>query len=70
MVQADLGIGFVPQKILNSAADVCILKTEEPLPQREIRIAKRKDQFLSIAAKKLYRLILEMTADSENPPIA
>ena len=70
MVQADLGIGFVPSKFLNGAGDVCILKTEEPLPQREIRIAKRKDQFLSIAAKKLYRLILEMTADSEDPPSA
>lgn len=66
MVQADLGIGFVPWEFLNGAGDVCILKTEELLPQREIRIIKRKDQFLSIAAKKLYRLILETTADSEN----
>lgn len=66
MVRADLGIGFVPWEFLNGAGDVCILKTEEPLPQREIRIIKRKDQFLSIAAKKLYRLILETTADSEN----
>lgn len=58
MVRAGLGIGFVPEDFLENASDVTVIKTEKPLPEREIRIVKRRDQSLSIAAKELERLII------------
>lgn len=58
MVRAGLGIGFVPEEFLENASDVTVIKTEKPLPEREIRIVKRRDQSLSIAAKELERLII------------
>ena len=58
MVRAGLGIGFVPEEFLENASDVTVIKTEKPLPEREIRIVKRRDQPLSIAAKELERLII------------
>ena len=36
-----------------------VIETENPLPEREIRIVKRHEQTLSIAAKELERLILK-----------
>ena len=58
MVRAGLGIGFGPEEFLENASDVTVIKTEKPLPEREIRIVKRRDQSLSIAAKELERLII------------
>lgn len=58
MVRADLGIGFVPPEFLTDAKDVTVIETETPLPEREIRIVKRRDQPLSVAAKELERLLL------------
>lgn len=58
MVRAGLGIGFVPEEFVKNASDVTVIKTEKPLPEREIRIVKRRDQSLSIAAKELERLII------------
>ena len=58
MVRADLGIGFVPPEFLTDAKDVTVIETETPLPEREIRIVKRRDQHLSVAAKELERLLL------------
>ena len=58
MVRADLGVGFVPQEFLAGAQDVSVIETEKPLPEREIRIVKRKGQPLSIAAKELERQLL------------
>lgn len=58
MVKADLGIGFIPKAFLNGAEGVCVIETEKPLPKREIRIVKRHEQPLGIAAKELERLIL------------
>ena len=58
MVKADLGIGFVPEEFLSGADGVFVVETERPLPEREIRIIKRHEQTLSIAARELERLIL------------
>ena len=57
MVKADLGIGFVPVEFLEGVTGVSVIKTEKPLPLREIRIVKRHDQALSVAARELERLI-------------
>ena len=53
MVKSDLGIGFVPDDFPAGAEGVLVIETEKPLPEREIRVVKRKDQALSIAAKNL-----------------
>lgn len=58
MVRAGLGIGFVPEEFVENAPDVTVVKTEKPLPEREVRVVKRRDQPLSIAAKELERLII------------
>ena len=59
MVKADLGIGFVPRAFLDGVDGVSVIETEKPLPEREIRILKRRDQPLGIAAKELEKLILK-----------
>lgn len=59
MVKADLGIGFIPREFLQGVEGVFVIETEKPLPEREIRIVKRHEQTLSIAAKELERLILK-----------
>ncbi len=57
MVKADLGIGFVPEDFPAGVEGVPVIETEKPLPEREIRVVKRKKQALSIAAKEPERLI-------------
>lgn len=59
MVKADLGIGFIPREFLQGVEGVFVIETEKSLPEREIRIVKRHEQPLSIAAKELERLILK-----------
>ena len=59
MVKADLGIGFIPREFLQGVEGVFVIETEKQLPEREIRIVKRHEQTLSIAAKELERLILK-----------
>lgn len=59
MVKADLGIGFVPEEFLEGIEGVSVIETENPLPEREIRVVKRREQPLGIAAKKMEKLILE-----------
>lgn len=58
MVKAELGIGFVPEDFLAGADGISVIRTEKPLPEREIRLLKRREQPLSLAAKELERLIL------------
>lgn len=58
MVKMDLGVGFVPEEFLAGAEGFSVIETEKPLPGREIRIVKRHEQALSVAAKELERLIL------------
>lgn len=57
MVKANLGIGFVPEDFLTGVEGVLVIETEKPLPEREIRVVKRREQALSIAAKELERLM-------------
>ena len=64
MVKADLGIGFIPKEFLAGVDGVSVIQTEKPLPEREIRIVKRHEQTLSIAAKELERLILKQQGES------
>ena len=59
MVKANLGIGFIPREFLQGVEGVFVIETEKSLPEREIRIVKRHEQTLSIAAKELERLILK-----------
>ena len=59
MVKADLGIGFIPREFLQGVEGVFVIETEKSLPEREIRIVRRHEQTLSIAAKELERLILK-----------
>lgn len=59
MVKADLGIGFVPEEFLEGIEGVSVIETEKPLPEREIRVVKRCEQPLGIAAKEMEKLILE-----------
>lgn len=58
MVKADLGIGFVPEEFLEGVEGVSVIETEKPLPEREIRVVKRCEQPLGIAAKEMEKLIL------------
>lgn len=59
LVKADLGVGFVPEEFLRGETGVSVISTEKPLPEREIRVIKRREQALSIAAKELERIIFE-----------
>lgn len=64
IVRANLGIGFVPEHTAaEAAADgrVQILHLAEPLPERSIRLMKRRDIPLSLAAEKLESMLLEHT---------
>ena len=58
MVKADLGIGFVPEKFISNSNGALVIDTEVPLPEREVRIIKRKNQVSGIAAKELENMIL------------
>ena len=59
MVEADLGIGFVPEEFLQEKNNVCIIDLKEKIPERSVVLIKRKDQSLSMASKELERMILE-----------
>ena len=64
MVKAYLGIGFIPKEFLAGVEGVSVIETEKPLPEREIRIVKRHEQPLSIAARELERLILRQEGEN------
>lgn len=59
MVEADLGIGFVPNEFLEPESHVCRINLKEQIPERQVVLITRKGQPLSVAAKKLERMILE-----------
>ena len=58
MVEADLGIGFVPEEFLEKWSNVCRIDLEEKIPERNVVVIKRKGQSLSVAAKELEKMIL------------
>ena len=57
MVEADLGIGFVPEEFLRKGDGVCRIRLKETIPERSIVLIKRKEQPLSAAARELERMI-------------
>lgn len=58
MVQADLGVGFVPPEFIHPTDGVSVLALAEEIPARSIRLLKRRDQPLNMAARELERLIM------------
>ena len=58
MVEADLGVGFVPNEFLTPESHVCRIDLKEPIPERQVVLIKRKGQPLSVAARKLEHMIL------------
>lgn len=59
MVEADLGVGFVPEEFLHGAENVRVIALRDTIPARDIVLIKRRDQPLSAAARELERMILE-----------
>ena len=58
IVEADLGIGFVPREFIHPSDKVEIIDLKEKIPARSICLIKRTEQPLSLAAKELERMIL------------
>ena len=58
-MEADLGIGFVPEEFLDRGYQVEVIDLVEEIPQRDIVMIKKKGQSLSIAAKELERMVLQ-----------
>ena len=58
MVEAGLGIGFVPEDFLEPSNQVLRIELEEALPARTLCLMKRREQPLSAAAKALERMLL------------
>lgn len=61
MVEADLGIGFVPEQFLALSSHLTVIDLKEEIPYRSICLVKRKEQALSLAARELERMIIEST---------
>lgn len=59
MVEADLGIGFVPEEFITLYDEVLKLDLKEKIPPRDICLAVRKKQPLRAAARELCKLIEE-----------
>ena len=59
MVEADLGVGFIPEEFLHKNDNVRVIDLKEAIPERDIVLVKRKGQPLSVAAKELEHMILE-----------
>ena len=58
MVRADLGIGFVPEKMIDDRTRVFKIKLNRTLPECDICFVKRSGEQLSAAAKELENMIL------------
>ncbi len=59
MVEADLGIGFVPEEFVRQTDKVRVIALTDTIPERSIVLIKKKEQPLSTAARELERMILE-----------
>ena len=57
LVEADLGIGFVPKEFVKDSNNAAIIDLKETIPERSIAVIKRKDKPLSMAAKELELMI-------------
>jgi len=59
MVEADLGVGFIPEKLLNDEYSVSVIDLLEDLPQMEICLVKRKGYIQSAAVSALEKFITD-----------
>ena len=59
LVKYGLGIGFVPDRFLESEEDVRTISLKESLPKREIVLVRKKGHSLPLPARKLAELIDE-----------
>lgn len=59
MVEANLGVGFVPEQFIQPGNNVHIVDLAEEIPERSIVLIKRRGRPLSVAARALERMILE-----------
>ena len=66
MVEADLGVGFIPEDFLREDSAVCRIRLKEKIPERSVVLIQRKEQPLSVAAKELKRMILEAESNAAN----
>ena len=57
LVKYDLGIGFVPEQLLESEEGIRTIPLSEPIPAREIILVKKKDHTLPMPARKLVEMI-------------
>lgn len=65
LVKSDLGIGFVPEALIQQdteSKNIFVLQLEEQIPVRHVCLLKRTDTPLSIAAQEMEQMLLE--ADS------
>ncbi len=58
IVEADLGIGFVPLEFIHPSDNVKIIDLAEKIPSRSICLIKRREQPLSPAAKELEKMVI------------
>ena len=59
MVEANLGVGFVPEEFIKPGNNVRIVDLTEEIPERHIVLIKRRGRPLSVAARALERMILQ-----------
>lgn len=64
MVEADLGVGIVPEDFLRPSYNVRVIDLAEKIPPRSVCLVKRKEQPLSVAARELERMIVEYDPQS------
>lgn len=68
MVEADLGVGFIPVRFAKENGKVHIIDLAEDIPPRSICLIKRRTGSLSVAARELERLILAAASSVEIMP--
>ena len=56
MVEAGLGVGFLPEPLVSDRVRVIALA--EPVPSRTVCLVRRKEQPLRVAARQLEEMIL------------
>ena len=64
LVQADLGVGFLPEDMVRDTDSVRVIDLREKIPVRSICLIKRRSQALRAAASELERFML---AAAERP---
>lgn len=69
LVENNLGIGFIPEALLEvtgKADAVCVLPLKESLPSRTVCFVKHAEASLSVAARKLEEMIRQTVHDASD----